>query len=415
MLFKNGKYYLRRESDPDRPAGDGTQCYAYTCKVADTTTEKAKENADTTTASAKAADSTTEKAKEKAGTTTAAAKTTTETTQAAGTTQAAVVTTETPGKCCDMLFSDPYFASCDYWGDPHWTSSFAGQGKFDNMMTGTFRNAVNKDGSFEQQQVQCPWNYKKTANTVIGVAVQIAGVKIVVTNKSVNVDDVRVPLENGAPPPSFSVDGVKISGHLHSGGLTVQSADCCYRSKILSVIKNKKGKRLWAYPHFFFNVDTRMPKDEPDARGICGKGHTYDTQVGSDDMIFTKNAMQEICADCSEEPWGKPVQCDPGFLEAHAPPAANKDNEPKEEDVSPEKMCASKVGLGDCKDDPLAQAKDICKSIADEDDKKSCIMDYCESDCDEDMADMAIDSSQHDPDAPDDDDDVPVSYDDDRL
>jgi hypothetical protein len=326
MKYDGDHYYLRRVSDPDADANDG-EIYLYKCSEGTTTT-----------------------------TTPSPAPT--------------PYPTATPGGCCDMERSDPFFSQCDYWGDPHWVTSF-GQGKFDQMEWGPYRNAINDDGSFEAQNLQCRWGGKgKGWNVVTGMAMKLEGNLITFTNTSVYINGKMVTSDD-------DIKDVNIGGSLDKG-VTVMSKDCCYRAQVKVVTKNAKGKRLWAQPHFYMDASLTIPAQDVAKRGVCGKGSSYNKQLGADSLLWDKDSFMKACQSCDP----KPPQCEEGFHGGDQEVPIN--NTQKE---TAEQVCAAAANQDNCPADPLSRAQELCTQ-RDPEAKQFCMEDFCASGCDEVIAEM---------------------------
>jgi hypothetical protein len=401
MLFKNGQYYLRRASDPDRPAGDGTQCFAYTCSSGKARTGVSRTAAleDTTTPAAPD--------------TSAVPPTTSEdaTTPAAPTTSAVLPTTSGE-TCCGKDWEDESFAQCNFWGDPHFTTVQYGDGPSANvpdieyMNMGVFRVAASADSQYEVQSMQCSWNRKRTAAVSVAMAIKIGGSVITVINSTVYVDGTEYIEPNGEEE-SYEDDrrrlaqAFKLAGNLSvndlrfgtkkretrspkygscetknicaSDPLQIQSEDCCYRASL------QVRTSRWAVPHFYHRLHARIPVGSVKQETVCGVGKTYATQVGCKEMLFTPELRRKACEYCKLEgtPEGEwPPQCEDNFCGSGEHDDDEEGTPPSETDP-----CDGLANTGKCGPHPHDEAKMLCNCTENEEELKQCMFEYCINDC----------------------------------
>ncbi|CAE7654042.1 unnamed protein product, partial [Symbiodinium sp. KB8] len=195
---------------------------------------------------------------------------------------------------CDIEdWNDENFAQCNFWGDPHITSSYGDLGSFDFQGLGLWKASVSSacGYKFQVNAFTCRYTPQLWSNSITRyLAIQIGDKIIYVNNTNVGGSGLDM-----VDDPSFS---------LQTAGINIQSPDKCFRMNVN--VKPLDGGSRW-----YHNVKLRVIKHAVEKDGICGASDLRDQLVYYDDadVLFTEEQLAEMCSACTEPNAPAPLGC----------------------------------------------------------------------------------------------------------
>jgi len=289
-------------------------------------------------------------------------------------------TTSSTTMCPETNWDNDVFAACDFWGDPHWTATFhAGRypnsngRRWDFYGNGIFELASSKDGSFRMQSFQCKVAKRPKVHPAVTVALvmKMDGQTVFISNQDIDFD--------GSPGSTQAVSAMNTLK-----GYSEMSQNKCVRWNVRTKLRIQKGKGKGAgkslTPPWVHGVKLRIHKDMVADAGLCGKKDPPHELVPNGQVLFSQAQIDEICKVCTIDP---PLHCSQGGV----PNGVPAEEVTMSEREQAEEACKSAVP-------PIAisDAQEKCMSSVD---INACITDYCATDGDDTMVEIANEEKNH--------------------
>ncbi|CAE7578549.1 unnamed protein product [Symbiodinium natans] len=195
---------------------------------------------------------------------------------------------------CDIDdWNDESFKQCNFWGDPHITSSYGDLDAFDFQGIGLFKWAVSSGCGYKFQvnAFTCRYTPRLWSNSITRyLAIQMGDDIIYINNTNVGGSGLDM-----VDDPTFS---------RATAGVNIQSPDKCFRMNVN--VKPLDGGLRW-----YHNVKLRIFKDVLEKDGICGSSDLLGQLVYSDDSdtLFTDEQLTEMCTTCTDPNAPPPLGC----------------------------------------------------------------------------------------------------------
>ncbi|CAE7039303.1 SLC38A6, partial [Symbiodinium sp. CCMP2456] len=204
------------------------------------------------------------------------------------------------------------FDQCNFWGDPHYTETWGGLGRFDYQGLGVHWVVNNNEtcDSFRMQAFHCQYRTSRNA-VVLGFVIEVNGS----VSGTVFVNDTFVEVSAGLENLVSPIGEISTQ-QLQNGGINVQTGDRCN-------FVNINGKPINFKPGYLLNAKVRARVGVTQNAGVCGSPQLFPTFVSDNSsFLFTSGQIEQLCEQCSSFGGLISPGC-PGFVPPQPPTISN--------------------------------------------------------------------------------------------
>ncbi|CAE7843521.1 SLC38A6 [Symbiodinium necroappetens] len=228
--------------------------------------------------------------------------------------KASLTTDQAPcDSCATADLQDPNeFDQCNFWGDPHYTETWGGLGRFDYQGLGVHDVVINNVtcDTFRMQAFHCQYRTSRNA-VVLGFVIELGGS----VTGTVFVNDTFVEVSAGLESLVSPIGEISTQ-QLQNGGINVQTGDRCN-------FVNINEKPINFKPGYLLNAKVRSRVGVTQNAGVCGSPQLFPTFVSDNSsFLFTSEQIEQLCEQCSSFGGEISPAC-PGYTPPQPPDITN--------------------------------------------------------------------------------------------